>query len=260
MRILALKEERHEQILQILKQHKFIKVKQLTELLNVSEMTIRRDLGTLKKKGVIHRAHGGAVANNSEVLFEPYFKRRAFHSFDKKDLIGRTAVQFVNTGDVLGVGVGTTTQAFATYLQPNSASLVVTNWIPLVRELSEKKGIPVYLIGGMVRPEENSLVGEQAKRILSEYKIDAYFFSCSAFNIKNGLMDYDLGESELMRAFITYAEKSYLLIDSSKFGRNAPTILSPLDNVDAIITDCSIPDEYKEYIQFQNKELIIAAK
>jgi len=90
--VLALKEERHAQILRILKDRQFITVKQISEMLKVSEMTIRRDLMLLRDRGILTRTHGGAIAKTDEIAFEPFYRHRSTVNVKEKELIGKRAL------------------------------------------------------------------------------------------------------------------------------------------------------------------------
>lgn len=254
-----MKEKRHEQILKLLEGQKFVSVNHICQTLDVSEMTIRRDLDYLQKRGYLTRTRGGAIAKQDDEV-EPLFLQRSKINADKKEIIAQKAASLIEKGDVIGLGVGSTILALTRKLKAGEANTVVTNWIPNVLETANiRRQIQTFLLSGMVRVGEFSVAGDLAVRAIKDFQIDKYFFSVSGIDLNRGLVDYESGESLVTRAFLYHAKQSFLLVDSSKFGRTAPSTIGPLSLVYAVITDSRIKDEHSKFIESQGVHLITVA-
>jgi DeoR/GlpR family transcriptional regulator of sugar metabolism len=251
-----LKEERHQKILEMLSERKFLSVNYICEMLNVSEMTARRDLNYLHEQGVLVRTRGGAVAREEQDA-EPSFKQRSAINAGEKKIVARTAASLICKGDVIGLGVGSTIMNLARQLRVGQAITVVTNWIPNALEVA-KKQIPVYLLGGMVRPGEYSVTGDSVASSIADFQIDKYFFSTSGIDLTKGLVDYDGGEAQAVKAFLAQATQSFLLVDSSKFGRTAPTTIGPISLVDVVIVDSGLREEHRRFLEGAGIQIVIA--
>lgn len=251
------KEQRHKKILDLLGEQKFITISQVCDALGVSEMTVRRDLISLSERDCLTRISGGAIARDNQAI-EPTFHQRAGLQANQKKLIASKAVTLIESGEVIGLGVGSTTMELVKQLRVGQAITVVTNWIPSALEVAGKKHIPVFLLGGMVRPGELSVVGDSAARAIAHFQIDKYFFSVSGIDLEKGLVDYESGEVQTMQTFIKHARESILILDSSKIGRTAPSIVCPVSWLHKLITDGSVSQEHRNHLQEQGVEVLIA--
>jgi DeoR family fructose operon transcriptional repressor len=207
-------------------------------------MTVRRDLGDLEREGLILRTHGGAILGNKD--HEPSYVKRSFTKKEEKIEIGMTAAGLVENGDVIAIDTGSTSLEVARHLDEEIDITVLTNFIPVALTLSKKRNIKVFLLGGILRKEELSLVGDSAIEAIHNLKIDKYFMGISGVSKERELMDFDPAEVAVKRAIMEAASYILLVADHSKFFRSAPTLVAPLSMLQEIVTDPGIyPDQIK---------------
>ncbi len=210
----------------------------LAKELGVSEMTIRRDLRLLERDGRVLRLHGCAVAPRDSA-FEPPYAVRMRENAARKMAIGRYAATLVEPGDVVIIDVGTTLLELAQRLPEDKQVTAVTNWIPVVEVLARKSGIKVMLTGGLVRLEELSTTGTWAGDTFKNVNADKTFLGVGGISPERGFTDYDLAEAEVKRAMMSASRETFVLADSSKFGRVAPFRV-PLTEPVTVITDMDL--------------------
>ena len=210
-----LAEERFSEILKLVNEHKTITVQELTELLDMSESTIRRDLTTLHKKGKLIKVHGGATAvNMAQYTRDESVAVRQDLNIDEKVQIGKYASSLIEKDDFVYIDAGTTTDFLIDFLTEQDA-VYVTNGIMHAKKLTQK-GCIVYLIGGELKEATLALVGEKAMKTLGTTP--------------------DIREAAIKEMAILRSAKAYILADSTKFGQVAPVTFSELDAVDIITT------------------------
>ena len=229
-------EQRLEKILELIASTGFGGVSELSKALNVSEMTIRRDMEKLEAEGHIRRTHGGALTETRS-QFELDFKLRKKRFADEKKVIGRIAAKQVLPGQCVFIDAGTTTLAMAEYLKLSGNITVVTNSLPLYFGLLECKNIEVILIGGKVLNSTVSLVGTLAQDNLNAMRFDWAFLGTGGIDLDRGLTHSTMEEIPIKKAAAASARKVAVLADNSKFGYNALSLFMPLDRIDLIITD-----------------------
>jgi DeoR family transcriptional regulator of aga operon/DeoR family fructose operon transcriptional repressor len=249
--------ERQNKIVALLKENKVVNVNELSSLFDVSEMTIRRDLQKLNEKGLIERTHGAATLIEKKE-YEPEYYIRAIFNKAEKEAIGKVAAAMVKDGETLAMDVGSTILGVAKHLKENQHLTVVTNWIPIVNELVRKRGVRIFLLGGFIRKEELSIVGDAIKEQLTQFKIDKCFLGVSAISDDNMLLDYDLGEVEVKRAWIAAAKETIVVANSSKFGKVAPVKIAPISSVTHILTDAKISEMKKSELEREGVTVIVA--
>lgn len=239
--------KRHDLILEKLNEEKSVKVAELTESLNVSVETIRRDLEYLEKGGFLKRVHGGAVQENTISSIETNFSVRDQKNIEEKKIIAQTALNYVNEGQSIALDVSTTNTEFAKALVERFDRLtVVTNSLPIAIILSKKPYFTVILPGGSLRNEELCLVGEIAESSVSKFHIDTFFMSMSGISLSTGLTDYGIREVEMKKKMLAASQRAIILADHSKFGVVALLNVCDYKDIDTIITDPKITDEMVE--------------
>lgn len=253
----VLSEERHQVILDILEERGSITVNELVERFGVSEMTIRRDLDILEKKGFLRRVHGGAVLDRGR-SYEPPFISRAIENLEAKQRIGRTAADMIENGDSITLDVGTTTMEVARNIAGKQNLTVLTPCLQIASLLAENPNIRLIVTGGIVRPGELSMVGHLAERTLQDFYVDKLFLGAAGVDIDVGLTEYNLEDTLVKQVMIKNAKQVILVADSSKFGRIAFTSIAPLSVVNTLITDEAIDPDWLARLRKQNIEVILA--
>jgi DeoR/GlpR family transcriptional regulator of sugar metabolism len=252
-----LSEERHQVILDLLEESGSVTVNEMVERFGVSEMTIRRDLDILEKKGLLRRVHGGAVLDRGR-SYEPPFLSRAVENLEAKQRIGRVAADMIQNGDSITLDVGTTTMEIARHIAGKQNLTVITPCLQIASLLAENPNIRLILTGGIVRPGELSMVGHLAERALKDFYVDKLFLGAAGVDFNAGLTEYNLEDTLVKQVMIKNAKEVILVSDSSKFGRIAFTSIAPLSVVSRLITDQEADTEVVARLRRQNIEVILA--
>jgi DeoR family fructose operon transcriptional repressor len=250
--------DRHTQLIELLKRRGYCSVVEMSQLLNVSPMTIRRDLHMLHEKHIIEVTHGGASFIASQRI-EPNFDIRTHEHLPEKQAIGRMAAElFIEAGDVIGIDSGSTTLEIVRNL-PNVPLTIVTHSLAAVNVVAQNKQYSLIVLGGVLLHDANCLCGPQAIAALHTLNINKLFLSTSGLLLPDGLSCNDLTDAEVKQALINSSRKTILCMDSSKIGRAYLARFAPLNIIDVLITDNDISDESREAIEQQQIEIIIAS-
>lgn len=234
-----LSEERHQSIMNILEEQGSVMVTDLVSQFNVSEMTVRRDLDMLERKGLLRRVHGGAISDLGR-SYEPPFLTRSTTNQAEKARIGKLAVQLIHSGDSVTLDVGTSTVEVARNLVERQNLTILTPCFQIAGLLCENPGIRLILTGGILRPGELSMVGHLAERVFEEFHVDKLFIAAAGIDFEAGLTEYNVEDTLVKKAMIRTAKQVILVADASKFNRVAFTTIAPLDVVNTVITDKSV--------------------
>jgi DeoR family glycerol-3-phosphate regulon repressor len=230
---------RHSDILDLLRLHGALPVKDLAERLEVSEETVRRDARPLQARGDILKLHG-ALALPHQVGEAPFERRLREHA-DAKKAIARRAAQLVEDGDSLILDTGTTTSIFAQELLRKRALTVVTNSADIAKTLATVNGNRVYMAGGELNGGNGAAFGPSAIAFIANFQVRHTFLSIGALDPVFGPMDLHLDEAEFARMALSRATSRVILSDASKFGRRALVAVCGFDGFDRLITN-AIPD------------------
>ncbi|PZE22803.1 DeoR/GlpR family DNA-binding transcription regulator [Paenibacillus xerothermodurans] len=239
--------ERYEKIVRLVNERGSIRVSELSELCEVTEETIRRDLDRLESAGRLKRSHGGAVSVKEPQSEIPYFEREIIRSEEKKR-IAQEAVKRIEPYDRIILDASTTAWYMASYL-PDIPLTVLTNSIKVAAELSGKEKVEVISTGGQLAKRSLSSVGPLAERSLEAYHVDKLFFSCKGVHLDRGISESNELQSRVKQKMIDIADQVILLADASKFGVRAFTQVTELGEVDAIITDRALSAEIVEQLR-----------
>lgn len=233
--------ERYEKIVQLVNERGSMRVSELSELFQVTEETIRRDLDRLEQAGRLRRSHGGAVSVKEQQPEIPYFEREITHVAEKKR-IAQEAIKLIEPQDRILLDASTTAWYMALNI-PDISLTVLTNSIKVATELSSKEKIEVIATGGLLAQRSLSFVGPLAERSLDAYHVDKAFLSCKGVHLYRGISESNEMQARIKQKMIGMADQVVLLADSSKFGIQAFTRVAELNQVDIIITDRNIPQE-----------------
>ncbi|HEX7556813.1 MAG TPA: DeoR/GlpR family DNA-binding transcription regulator [Leptolinea sp.] len=248
--------ERRKHILELVEKRSSISVAEMCELLDVSEMTIRRDLSVLSNQGLLQRVHGGAVSRRGRSYEPPYMMRSSINVSDKQ-AIGEIASSLVMDGDSLVLDNGSTVLELAKQLVGKRNLTVLTASLAVANVLADAPGIRLILSGGILRPEEGSLIGHIAERTFQEFRIDKAFIGIGGISIENGLTEYNLEDTLVKRNLINNAEQIIVLTDSSKIGKTRFSFVAPLSVVDVLITDGRVSEEILQAYKNQGIEVLL---
>jgi len=250
--------ERHQKIYELLRKHKNLSIDDLSSLLEVSKMTVRRDLDRLTKKGIVQRIHGRAIISRTNE-YEPPHMIRSLEMMQEKQMIGRLAASLIKDNAVIIVDIGSTLLELVRNIPENNNITVITNWIPVVTELCKRRGLfNLVLVGGKVFTEELSIVGGYPKEMLKDFNADIAFLGVGGISDKFGITDFDMDEVQIKRQMIKSSREVIVLADHSKFGRVAPIKIADIKLIDKIVTDDGLKEKDKNNIERFDTEIIIA--
>ncbi|MET7029289.1 DeoR/GlpR family DNA-binding transcription regulator [Sediminicola luteus] len=231
--------KRHQDILERLQEEKYVEVSYLCKSLNVSAVTIRKDLKILEEKGLLFRTHGGASLDNPYINDRPVNEKEKI-SVSQKNEIAEAAAQLILENDSIMIASGTTVQALARCIRPKGKLTVITSSLNVTLELIKFKEVEVLQLGGYVRHSSSSVVGNYAAYILDNISCSKLFLSVDGIDLEYGLSTTHLEEAQLNKRMLSAAQKIILLVDSSKFGKKSFAKICDLEQIDEIITDKGI--------------------
>ena len=240
--------ERHRAILDILQLQGSVSVSDLAERLDVSEVTIRKDLSALEKQNKLYRTHGRAIP------ISPYIGDRHINEKEKqavleKRAIGMRAAKMVNEHDSILMASGTSILYAAKELIYKKNITIITASVSASSMLSQNKDIDVVQLGGIVRESSVSVVGSFAEDMLKYFNCSLLFMGADGVDLDFGVTTTNMMEANLNRMMMSTSQQTVLLVDSSKFGKKGFSKICDIGEIDRIITDENIPKMYLENLQ-----------
>ncbi len=237
-------------ILRELRRSGTVSVETLSADLDVSLVTIRRDLDQLERDGLLHRTHGGAVSIEP-LFYEPFKNDRSFQAqlekfADEKRRIGRAAAALIEKGETIALTPGTTTTEVIRSLPLNQNITVVTNTVNVAMELSKRKDLDIFVAGGHLRGDWFSLVGPTAIQSLQRMLIHTLFIGADGIDAVWGASCLSSDESDLNSAMVKLARRRIAVVDHSKFGVVAGWRICQTQDLHCLITDTGATDEMIE--------------
>jgi DeoR/GlpR family transcriptional regulator of sugar metabolism len=256
-----LQDERHRLILDTIANAGKIKVSEICDKFDVSEMTARRDLVSLDRQGLLRRVYGGAVSNLGR-SYEPPFDLRSTQAAEAKRAIGRKAAEMVYDGDSIALDVGTTTLEVARALQGKRNLTILTSSLPIANEImahfSLSSDVRLILTGGIVRAREFSMIGHIAENTFREMHVDKAFIGIGGLSLEEGLTEYNLEDALVKRPLLESAKERIVVTEGSKFDRITFATIGPLSAIQCIITDRSAPKDIVMALADTGIKVIIA--
>lgn len=244
--------ERQAMIVELIRENGSVQVDELAKELDVSAMTIRRDLVKLQNSNMIERCHGGAVAKQ-EVAYET----KQTSNKDSKEAIAKKCVEYINPGDSIFLDAGTTTCEIAKLIQDIPEIIIVTNDLEIAQVLKNSDA-RVYICGGLVQKETGSLFGRYATEMLKDFRFDVGFFGAASINEEFQVTTPTHEKMWLKRQVPRQCARSYLVVDQSKFGKQSMTWINQLEDYTGVITDRKFTLEELQKIHTRGVKIIEA--
>lgn len=241
-----LAEERFAKILDLLAEKRSATVLELCEALNASESTVRRDLTELDRLGKLNKVHGGATLPDSQFLADELTMdaKQALAIAEKRD-IARAAAMLIRPQDFIYIDAGTTTLALVQALSGSALEAhYVTNGIAHARLLAQK-GCKVFVPGGMLRPNTEAIVGAAAVASLQAYNFTKAFLGANGVDLQAGFTTPDPEEAAVKATAVRHARESWFLVDSTKFARVYPAVITELQGGAILTNRCPAPQYAK---------------
>lgn len=239
-----LTEERYQHILSILDERKAVTVSGLSEQLNISESTIRRDLNALADMGKLNKVFGGATAiRRSSGIFETDVADRSSVMSAEKTEIAKYAATLIHDDDFVYIDSGTTTLRLIDFIENKNATYV-TNGIIHAQKLIQKR-LNAYIIGGKIKPLTEAVVGASGIKSLSGLNFTKAFMGTNGIDIDYGYTTPDIDEARMKETAVQNSYMTFVVADNTKFSKVCAVTFAPL-KVGCIITDECPDNRYSE--------------
>lgn len=234
--------QRHDQIVEAARTAGRVDVVELAEQLGVTPETVRRDLTSLERRGLVRRVHGGALPV-TQTEPEPTVVERLGRRTSEKERIARRALEELPAQGVILLDCGTTTLALARTLPGGLGLSVVTNSVAIAATLTDRDDLEVHMLGGRIRERTGAAVGSWAVRALADSSIDVAFLGTNGFTVERGFTTPDETEAEVKRAMVAASRRTVVLSDSSKAGQVQFQRFASPSAVELLITDTDLDDD-----------------
>ncbi len=247
---------RHDEIIELIKNSGFVTVEEMAKLYNVTPQTIRRDINFLDSEGYISRYHGGAGLSVSTENVA--YRHRKEILLDEKKKIAKKIASIIPDNSSLFINIGTTMELVANELMNHNKLRIITNNLNIGAIMSKKKDFEVIVTGGIVRSRDQGITGEAAVTFIRQFKVDIGIIGISGIDLDGTLLDFDFREVVVSKTIIENSRKVYLVTDHSKFGRNAMVKLGNISEIDTLITDKKPPKQLMDIISSSDVNLVIS--
>jgi len=252
-------EERQQAIARLVNQRGRMSVNQLAREYDVTTETVRRDLSTLERMGLVRRVHGGVVPPASLSLIEAGLRERDQVNTETKERIARAAVeQLPPPGGTILLDAGTTTSRFASLLPPDHALTVFTHGVPIAARLAGQRHIDLRLLPGRVRRTTQAAVGADTIAALSHLRVDVSFLGTNGITADHGLTTPDPDEAAVKRALIESGRKVVALADASKFGIETAVRFAVAGEIDVLVTDGDVSPTDRRALSKAGVDVVVA--
>lgn len=241
-------EERRQQILDLLGEKNKVSVDELCQLFDVSSVTIRKDLQLLDEANKLTRTHGGALPRQ-QASFEHTFAEKEGINTDNKAKIARVAATFIEPGDTVAIDSGSTTLEFTKAIATIEDLTVITNDIRIISYLETYSSAFVICVGGRLRRGRSCLIGSIANENLSRFTVDKCFIGAESFSIQKGFTTPNIDQADWKQHLIDVAPSHFVLLDSTKIGKQSLVNFAHLDDIRYLIVDDEIDEEDVEEIR-----------
>jgi len=256
------KKERISRIINTLLLENAANVRELSKILKVSEMTVRRDLNLLARENIVRLMHGAAVLNplNRPDTDEDRYiiDKQEVINREKKMRIGKKAVSLIKPDDIIIIDTGSTTGCLTQALPYDISVSVLCFALNILTAVNMRKNCRISFAGGELHRDTLMFESQEGINLIKRFRANKAFISASGVNLKLGVTCSMQYETETKQACISSALENILLVDSSKFGRIKPGYFADIKDFDIVVTDDGIPPEYENYIKDLGIKLIIA--
>lgn len=248
--------KRHKYILDELKKHGYVKVSELSEELEVSEVTIRKDLKHLEDKKLLYRNHGSA-SSLSSIISDRHIDIKEKMQAEEKALIAKKAKTLIDVNDKIMIASGTTLLALANELNTSENITVITSSVKVSLALCYNPNIEVIQLGGTMRKNSVSIIGHYAENILKSLSCDKLFLGVDGIDLDYGLTTSDMNEARINQQMIEASQKTIILTDSSKFSKRGFCKICDINQIHHIITDKEAPSHIIDMIRERGIEVTL---
>lgn len=249
--------ERHKIILEKLNREGFIKVADIAEELDVTTVTIRKDLKLLEEKGMLYKTHGSASPINPHLPDRHVAEKEKLH-VGEKERIAVAAAELIEENDTIIVNSGSTILAFIDKIRPKGSLMLVTPCVKVTLSVCDMENVNIFQLGGMFHKRSLSVVGNYASQLLENVSCSKLFLGVDGVDLDWGITTSNVEEAELNKAMMGAASKTIVLCDSSKFGKRGFGKICNIDSIDVIITDPGISATMKKTLEEHGVRVIVS--
>jgi DeoR/GlpR family transcriptional regulator of sugar metabolism len=254
----VLARERQSYIAERVRDRGAVRVSDLTRELQVSDMTVRRDLDQLARQGVVDKVHGGATVPGRNSTDEPGFETKSGRERDEKDAIASLASTLVQPGFAVGLSAGTTTWTVAQRLLEIPGITVVTNSVQIASVFYRSpRGDQTVVLTGGVRTQSDALVGPVAVATLRSLNLDLVFLGVHGMDERTGFTSPNLLEAETSRALARSGQRLVVVADHTKWGVVGISTIATLDEADVLVTDSGLPSAAQEVLRERVGDVLV---
>jgi DeoR/GlpR family transcriptional regulator of sugar metabolism len=251
-------EQRREKLIMLLHRDVVLSVAQLTELLGVSHMTVRRDIAALERDGRVSAVPGG-VKLAGVVRSEPAFAAKSLTEREEKAAIACIAETLLHDDMIVYLDAGTTTGALVPAIRARTGMTVITNDFVIVEQLMSAEHVETIHTGGRLEHANRSAVGRLAAETLRKINTDIAFISASSWDITRGVTTPSEAKVDVKLAALEAASEAVLTVTSSKFGTFGMYDVAALRRFDRIITDHGLPQAAADRMRASGISLDLAS-
>lgn len=249
--------ERHKYILNKLHAEGFVSVAELSREMDVTTVTVRKDLKVLEDKGLLYRSHGSATPVSPYVNDRPFSEKKLVY-VNEKNKIALQAARMIEEGEAVIMGSGTTVTALARLIPANMKLTVLTAAMNVGMVLMENPNAEIVQLGGVVRKSSSSVVGHYAEGMLGNFACAKLFLGVDGISPEFGLTTSNMMEAHLNARMIKAVQKTIVLTDSSKFGKKGFGKICDIEDIDIIITDEGISETMRSRMEERGIDVIVA--
>ncbi|MFQ9669704.1 DeoR/GlpR family DNA-binding transcription regulator [Thomasclavelia spiroformis] len=244
--------KRQSQILDLLAKNKKMEVTKLSELLNVSQVTIRKDLVILENSGIIVREHGYARLNESDDI-----NNRLARHYETKQKIAKLAVESIENGETVMIESGSCCALVALEIARSKKDVTLITNSAFIADYIRKIGsVKVILLGGEYQNESQVMVGPLTRKYVEAFFVDKLFIGTDGFTIETGFTGNDYMRSEAVKDMAKQASRVMIVTDSDKFSQKGVVNLIEIEKVACVYTDDNIPSKIEDYLNKHNIKVI----
>lgn len=250
--------ERQQKILEILREEFTVRSSSLSELLDVSEMTIRRDFDALEQQGLVERTHGGAVYRQERVAGKFQYKSSIKENPREKELIAQKAASLIEPHDTVYIGEGTTAAQVIRHAVPGMPFTIFTNNLGVTAEMNGSTA-ELILLGGSYNPATHALAGPLTMEMIRQVNASKVFLGADGLSLSSGLTTPNFEIALIERSMIRHTRGQVIaMAHHSKIGLVAEMSIAPLKHIDVLITNRELPTDFQKDLESLKVEVIIA--
>jgi DeoR family deoxyribose operon repressor len=251
--------DRVQEELDIITKRHFLTVSQLAQELEVSEMTVRRDLRGLAEENKVKLVYGGVISIQGNRTQNGYtLTKEQDKNTEQKLAIVKRAIQLLDSQDVIFLDSGTTVQLFAEQIPREFTNTIICPSLNTLNILVKLPSCTIITPGGVYSPKPVVFYDPDSTRLIRKYRANKVFIGTTGFELNLGLTCGYVEDAPLKQAMIESSKDKILLADSTKFGQVSTCLFGKIEEFTTVITDSGIPDEYAQHIRSSGVELIIA--